>query len=148
MKRFIEEADRTQLTLLPESLDDYIGESNPVRAIEAFVAHLDLAELGFRSCPRRRAGPAIIPRFCSGSTSAAISIASPRAAANPQAMRQRRETVEHPFGTIKARMGATHFQMRPLPKVATEMALSVLAYNLTRVINTVGVKPLIAAIQA
>ena len=68
--------------------------------------------------------------------------------ANPQATRQRRETVEHPFGTIKARMGATHFQMRTLPKVATEMALAVLAYDLTRVINTVGVKPLIAATRA
>ena len=44
--------------------------------------------------------------------------------ANPQAMRQRRETVEHPFGTIKARMGATHFLMKTLPKVATEMALT------------------------
>jgi transposase len=65
--------------------------------------------------------------------------------ANPQAMRQRRETVEHPFGTMKARMGATHFLTKTLPKVATEMALSVLAYNLTRVINIVGVKPLIAA---
>jgi transposase len=68
--------------------------------------------------------------------------------ANPQAMRQRRETVEHPFGTIKARMGATHFLMKTLPKVAGEMALSVLAYNLTRVINIVGIKPLIAAIAA
>ena len=67
---------------------------------------------------------------------------------NPQAMRQRRETVEHPFGTIKARMGATHFQMKTLPKVATEMALSVLAYNLTRVMNIVGIKPLMAAIRA
>jgi len=67
---------------------------------------------------------------------------------NPLAMRQRRETVEHPFGTIKARMGATHFQMKTLPKVATEMALSVLAYNLTRVMNILGVKPLIAAIGA
>ena len=67
---------------------------------------------------------------------------------NPQAMRQRRETVEHPFGTIKARMGATHFLMKTLPKVATEMALSVLAYNLTRVMNIVGIKPLIAAIGA
>ena len=44
MKRFIKEADRAQITLLPESLDDYIGESNAVRAIQAFVAHLDLAE--------------------------------------------------------------------------------------------------------
>jgi transposase len=68
--------------------------------------------------------------------------------ANPQAMRQRRETVEHPFGTMKARMGATHFLTKTLPKVAAEMALSVLAYNLTRVMNIVGTKPLIAAIRA
>jgi hypothetical protein len=66
---------------------------------------------------------------------------------NPQAMRQRRETVEHPFGTIKARMGATHFLTKTLPKVAAEMALSVLAYNLTRVMNIVGTKLLMAAIQ-
>jgi transposase len=67
---------------------------------------------------------------------------------NPQAMRQRRETVEHPFGTMKARMGATHFLTKTLPKVAAEMALSVLAYNLTRVMNIVGTKPLMAAIAA
>jgi len=66
----------------------------------------------------------------------------------PQAMRQRRETVEHPFGALKMRMGATHFLMKRLPKVATEMALHVLAYNLTRVMNIVGVKPLLAAIRA
>ena len=66
---------------------------------------------------------------------------------NPQAMRVRRETVEHPFGTLKMRMGATHFLMKRLPKVATEMALHVLAYNLTRAMNILGVKPLIAAIQ-
>jgi len=52
--------------------------------------------------------------------------------ANPKAMRRRRETVEHPFGTMKARMGATHFLTKTLPKVAAEMGLSVLAYNLTR----------------
>ncbi len=68
--------------------------------------------------------------------------------ANPQAMRQRRETVEHPFGTIKARMGATHFLTKTLPKVAAEMALAVLAYNLTRVMNIVGTKQLIAEITA
>ena len=60
---------------------------------------------------------------------------------NPQAMRTRRETVEHPFGTIKARMGATHFLMKTLPRVASEMALHVLAYNLTRVMNIMGVQP-------
>jgi transposase len=63
-------------------------------------------------------------------------------------MRVRRETVEHPFGTLKMRMGATHFLMKRLPKVATEMALHVLAYNLTRVMNILGVKPLLLAIQA
>jgi macrodomain Ter protein organizer (MatP/YcbG family) len=67
---------------------------------------------------------------------------------NPQAMRLRRETVEHPFGTLKMRMGATHFLMKRLPKVATEMALHVLAYNLTRVINILGVRPLMAAMRA
>jgi len=67
---------------------------------------------------------------------------------NPQAMRTRRETVEHPFGTIKARMGATHFLMKRLKNVATEMALHVLAYNLTRVMNIIGIKPLMAAIRA
>jgi hypothetical protein len=67
---------------------------------------------------------------------------------NPQAMRVRRETAERPFGTMKARMGATHFLMKTLPKVATEMALHVLAYNLTRVMNIIGIKPLMAAIAA
>src|SRR5215831_18169453 len=67
---------------------------------------------------------------------------------NPGAMRTRRETVEHPFGTIKMRMGATHFLMKTLPKVATEMALHVLAYNLTRILNIFGVKPVLSAVRA
>jgi hypothetical protein len=67
---------------------------------------------------------------------------------NPQAMRQRRETVEHPFGTLKMRMGATHFLMKRLPKFATEMALHVRAYNLTRVINIIGIQPFMAAMSA
>jgi transposase len=67
---------------------------------------------------------------------------------NPQAMRRRRESVEHPFGTIKAWMGATHFLMKRLKNVRTEMALSVLAYNLTRVMNILGIAPLIQAMRA
>src|SRR5215472_11832958 len=67
---------------------------------------------------------------------------------NPQAMRLRRETAEHPFAALKMRMGATHFLMKRLPKVATEMALHVLAYNLTRVMNVLGIQPLMAAIRA
>ena len=67
---------------------------------------------------------------------------------NPQAMRVRRETVEHPFATLKMRMGATHFLMKRLKNVATEMALNVLGYNLTRVMNIVGVTTLLAAMRA
>ena len=66
---------------------------------------------------------------------------------HPERMRQRRETVEHPFGTIKARMGATHFLMKTLPRVRTEMALHVLAYNLTRLINILGTGPLMATMR-
>ena len=62
-------------------------------------------------------------------------------------VRVRLETVEHPFATLKMRMGATHFLMKALPKVATEMALHVLAYNLTRVMNIVGIKPFLSGFE-
>jgi len=67
---------------------------------------------------------------------------------HPEKMRQRRETVEHPFGTIKSWMGSTHFQMKTLKRVGTEMALHVLAYNLKRVMNIMGIAPLIAVMSA
>jgi transposase len=67
---------------------------------------------------------------------------------HPEKMRQRRETVEHPFGTIKSWMGSTHFQMKTLKRVGTEMALHVLAYNLKRVMNIMGIVPLIEAMSA
>jgi hypothetical protein len=66
----------------------------------------------------------------------------------PGRMRVRRTTSEHPFGTLKAWMGATHFQTRTLPRVSTEMSLHVLAYNLMRVINIMGARPLMAAIRS
>ena len=66
----------------------------------------------------------------------------------PSAMRIRRQTVEHPFGTIKFWMGARHFLMRTLEHVQTEMSLHVLAYNLKRVIRIVGMTTLMAAIKA
>ncbi|MGH8578853.1 MAG: IS1182 family transposase [Gammaproteobacteria bacterium] len=66
----------------------------------------------------------------------------------PERMRARRATVEHPFGTLKAWMGSTHFQMKTLERVGTEMSLHVLAYNFKRVIAILGVKPLIEAMQA
>ena len=63
------------------------------------------------------------------------------------AMRIRRATVEHPFGTLKAWMGATHFRTKTLEKVKTEMSLHVLAYNLKRMIAMLGPQPLIEAIR-
>jgi transposase len=67
---------------------------------------------------------------------------------SPDAMRIRRATVEHPFGTLKAWMGSTHFLTKTLDKVSTEMSLHVLAYNMKRMMNIVGTKDLIEAIRA
>jgi hypothetical protein len=67
---------------------------------------------------------------------------------NPDKMRVRRQTAEHPFGTIKSWMGSTHFQMKPLENVSTEMALHVLAYNMKRVMRILGVGGLMEAIRA
>ena len=66
----------------------------------------------------------------------------------PQVSRIRRQTVEHPFGTLKAWMGATHFLTKTLPRVSTEMSLHVLAYNLKRAMKIVGIVPLMRAIMA
>jgi transposase len=67
---------------------------------------------------------------------------------NLNAMGVRRQTAEHPFGTMKCWMGATHFLTKKLPKVATEMALNVLAYNMKRVMMIVGVGGLLEAMRA
>lgn len=62
MKRFVEGEDRRQATLLPAAVDDHVSEENPVRVIEAFVAALDLAELGFEGVvPERTGRPAYDP---------------------------------------------------------------------------------------
>jgi transposase len=74
--------------------------------------------------------------------------AKKRLAREPEKMRIRAQTVEHPFGTLKHWMGATHFQMTRFEHVSTEMSLHVLAYNMKRVINIIGVKALLEAIEA
>jgi len=66
----------------------------------------------------------------------------------PDAMKLRRQTVEHPFGTLKAWMGSTHFLTKRLPRVSTEMSLHVLAYNLKRVMRIMGIVPLMQAMRA
>ncbi len=67
---------------------------------------------------------------------------------DPGKMRVRRQTVEHPFGTLKYWMGATHFLTKTLPRVSTEMSLHVLAYNLKRMMSIFGIAGLLEAIRA
>ena len=66
----------------------------------------------------------------------------------PERMRVRRSTAEHPFGTLKCWMGYTHFLTKTIPKVSTEMSLHVLAYNMKRVMNILGPQRLIEAMQS
>ncbi len=66
---------------------------------------------------------------------------------DPSKLALRSMTVEHPYGTIKSWMGATHFKMKTLKNVVTEMALHVLAYNMTRVMNVIGIPALIGAMR-
>ena len=66
----------------------------------------------------------------------------------PEKMRPRRQTAEHPFGTLKAWMGNTHLLTKTLPNVRTELCLHVLAYNLRRVMNVLSVPALLDPVAA
>jgi hypothetical protein len=66
----------------------------------------------------------------------------------PEFSKLRRRTVEHPFGTLKAWMGATHFLTKTLPRVRTEMSLHVLASNFKRLIQVLGAVRVIEAMRA
>jgi hypothetical protein len=73
--------------------------------------------------------------------------AQARLVSRPDIMQTRRATVEHPFGTLKSWMGSTHFQMKTLPRVSTEMSLHVLSYNMKRAINLLGTETIVATIR-
>jgi len=79
---------------------------------------------------------------------AAIEAMQERLDRDPEKMRVRRQTVEHPFGTIKFWMGATHFLTKTLARVRTEMSLHVLAYNFKRVLRLLGIGAMITAMRA
>jgi transposase len=66
----------------------------------------------------------------------------------PDSMRIRRQTVEHPFGTLKLWMGSAHFLTKTLPRVKTEMSLQVLAYNLKRMMKIMGIETLMEVMRA
>ena len=104
------------------------------------------------SCPRctikSQCTPSPYRRVTRWEHEAVLEALGARLDKEPERMRVRRQTVEHPFGTLKAWMGHTHFEMKTLKHVSTEMSLHVLAYNLKRVLNILGAKPLIRAIQA
>ena len=104
------------------------------------------------NCPRCTMKPQCTPspyrRVTRWEHEAVVEALEARLDKEPERMRVRRQTVEHPFGTLKSWMGHTHFQMKTLKHVSTEMSLHVLAYNLKRVMNILGTKPLIQAIQA
>jgi transposase len=104
------------------------------------------------NCPRCTMKPQCTPspyrRVTRWEHEAVVEALEARLDKEPERMRIRRQTVEHPFGTLKTWMGHTHFQMKTLKHVRTEMSLHVLAYNLKRVMNILGAKPLIQAIQA
>ena len=76
-----------------------------------------------------------------------LEVAAAELAKNPDAMRLRKQLVEHPYGTIKHWMGSTHFLMKRLENVKTEMSLHVLAYNMKRAINILGVPAIMAALE-
>jgi transposase len=98
-------------------------------------------------CPiRSQCTPSDYRRISRWEHEAVVERAESRLAEYPEAMRIRRATVEHPFGTLKHWMGSEHFLTRKLPNVSTEMSLHVLAYNMKRVINLIGTKKLIEAI--
>ncbi len=69
-----------------------------------------------------------------------------RVRAQPEKVKRRKSIVEHPFGTIKHSMNQGHFLSRRLPNVRSEMSLTVLAYNIKRVLKILGVKKFLAAL--
>jgi hypothetical protein len=100
-------------------------------------------------CPlKEMCTPAKERRITRWEHEAVVEAAQDRLDRNPDMMTVRRSTVEHPFGTLKFWMGSTHFLMKRLQNVGTEMALNVLSYNMKRVMNILGVDGLLQAMKA
>ncbi len=124
------------------------------RAIKRFttIEHgMTLNKYWSSACPRcplkAQCTPSDYRRITRWEHEAVLEAMQDRLDRQPDAMKLRRQTVEHPFGTLKAWMGATHFLTKRLPRVSTEMSLHVLAYNLKRVMQIVGIRPLMQAMR-
>jgi len=125
------------------------------RAIKRFTTienGLTLHKYWSSACPRcplkARCTPSPYRRIARWEHEAVLEAMQLRLDRQPEMMRVRRQTVEHPFGTIKSWMGWTHFLTKTLPRVRTEMSLHVLAYNLKRVMRILGIGEMLAAIRA
>ena len=139
----------------------YVPEQNVYRcpAGQLLPHHMTTVEKGLtlhrywdrascQACPLKpQCTPSVERRITRWEHEAVIDAMQRRMDLAPGAMRSRRKLVEHPFGTIKAWMGSTHFLMKRLKHVRTEISLHVLAYNLKRVTQILGTRTLIAAIQ-
>jgi hypothetical protein len=104
------------------------------------------------ACPRcpikKKCTPSDYRRVTRWEHEAVLDAMQARLDRTPEASRLRRQTAEHPFATLKAWMGSTHFLTRTLPRVRTEMSLNFLAYNLKRAMKNLGMQPLIEAMRA
>jgi transposase len=145
--------DRRDFVYLPES-DEYrcpAGE-RAIRRFTTVEAGLTLHKYWSSACPRcpmkSKCTPADYRRIARWEHEQVLEANQERLDHTPQASRLRRQTVEHPFATLKAWMGATHFLTRTLPRVRTEMSLHVLAYNLKRMLRIFGVQQLTRVMAA
>ena len=167
---YIRETDRSQTLLLPDAVDDFVLADNPVRFIDAFVDELDLKQLGFvrartKSTGRTGYDPADLLRlYIYGylirvRSSRRLEAECHRNIEVMSLMRRLqpdfktianfwRETVEHPFGTIKHWMQQGTFLMRRPENVRGEFSATALAYNIRRALNLIGLKRLIDAAKA
>jgi hypothetical protein len=125
------------------------------RAIKRFTTienGLTINQYGSSACPRcplkAQCTTSNYRRIARWEHEAVLEAMQARLDLQPDAMRLRRQTVEHPFGTLNAWMGATHFLTKRLPRVSTEMSLHVLAYNLKRVMKIMRIAPLMRAMRA
>jgi len=145
--------DKRDFTYIPDQ-DEYRCPAGE-RAIKRFTTierGMTIHKYWPSACPKcpikAQCTPSEYRRIARWEHEAVVEAMQDRLERQPDAMRLRRQTVEHPFGTLKAWMGSTHFLTKRLPRVSTEMSLHVLAYNLKRVIRILGSVPLMQAMKA
>ena len=134
--------------------DEYLCPAGQ-RAVHRFTREengLQIRRYWSSACPQCPMKPRCTPssnrRISRWEHEAVLDAMQRRLDQQPEAMTLRRRTVEHVFGTLKYWMGSTHFLTRRLPNVATEMSLQVLAYNLKRVMNILGIARTMKAVTS